>query len=125
MSKTKTKTTTTTTRDHPLKVCAPRGDRVVVKRDMPKEQTAGGVLLTQSYLSGIKQQTGTVWSVGPGKIAADGTLIPVGLKKGDRVILTGWSGLEISNPDSAAEKDEWVMLREDDILACLPADWEA
>jgi chaperonin GroES len=107
--------------DHPLARCTPRGDRVVVRRDIAKNrETTGGILLPDSF-STEKQQTGTVWSVGPGKTTPDGKLVPLDLKKGTRVIITGWAGLEINDPmNSGSKDDEFVLLREDDIVATLP-----
>lgn len=107
--------------DHPLARCEPRGDRVVVQRDIAKnKQTQGGILLPDSF-SNEKQQTGTVWSVGPGKAGPDGKPVPLGLKKGQRVIITGWAGLEINDPlNSGNRDDEFVLLRDEDIVAVLP-----
>lgn len=107
--------------DHPLARCVPRGDRVVVRRDIAKERKHGNIILPDSFDTG-KQQTGVVWSVGPGKRDDDGDLIPLDLKKGDRVIITGWTGLEINDPMSAGSKDEeFVLLRDEDVVATLPA----
>lgn len=106
--------------DHPLANCAPRGDRVVVRRDIAKKKTEGGILLPESFTSGQKQQIGTVWAVGPGNYDKEGNRQALDLKKGNRVIITGWAGLEIKDPTgSGSQDDEFVILREDDILAIL------
>lgn len=106
--------------DHPLAKCKPRADRVVIQRDICKNrETQGGILLPDSFAN-AKQQTGTVWSVGPGKVGPDGKLIPLDLKKGQRVIITGWAGLEINDPLASGTKDdEFVLLRDEDIVAVL------
>lgn len=108
--------------DHPLARCTPRGDRVVVRRDIAKnKETAGGILLPDTFATD-KQQTGVVWSVGPGKAGPDGKPVTLDLKKGDRVIITGWAGLEINDPLTAGSKDdEFVLLRDEDVVATLPA----
>lgn len=105
---------------HPLARCRPRGDRVVVKRDVAKKQSAGGIFLPDSF-SNNKQQTGTVHSVGPGRYDAEGNLVPINLCAGDRVIITGYAGLEIADPigSSGSETEEYIIIREEDILATL------
>lgn len=98
--------------------CKPRGDRVVVRRDVSKRKTPGGIELPDCFAN-QKQQTGTVWSVGPGK-RENGVLVPIDLKKGELVIITGYAGLEITDPLATASADEeFVMLREEDVLATL------
>ncbi len=108
---------------HPLARCTPRGDRVVVKRDIAAEKRIGSILLPETFDDG-KRQTGTVWAVGPGaRHPQTGELIPVGLKKGDRVIITGWAGLEVNDGIAAAggKNDEFVLLKDEDVVALLPA----
>lgn len=108
--------------DHPLATCQPRGDRIVVRRDVSKERAAtqGGILLPDSF-STEKRQTATVWAVGPGtRHPQTGELIPLDLKRGDRVIITGYAGLEIKDPLNVGGKDEeFVILREEDVLATM------
>lgn len=117
---TKTAEPTTPIPDHPLAKCTPRGDRVVVQRDIAKNKiTTGGIMLPDSFAND-KQQTGTVWSVGPGRQTPEGKVIPMELKKGDRVIITGWAGLEINDPMSTNKDEEFVLLRDEDIVAVLP-----
>lgn len=107
--------------DHPLARCTPRGDRVVIRRDIAKNrESRGGILLPDSF-SNEKQQTGEVWSCGPGKRNEKGELVPLDLKKGQRVIITGWAGLEINDPlNTGSKDDEFVLLRDEDIVAVLP-----
>jgi len=105
-----------------LENCKPRGDRVVVRRDKSKQKTSGGVLLPD-VVAQQKQQTGVVWAVGPGRYE-NGKRVPMDLEEGDRVVITGYAGLAISEPFSAVE-DEYILLREDDILAVLPEEAEA
>lgn len=110
--------------NHPLALCKPLDDRVVVRRDIFRQnQTQGGILIPETAMSNDKQQTGTVWSVGPGKRHPQtGEIIPVPLKKGDRVIITSYAGLEIKgDPMSANTQEEFVILREEDIVATLPS----
>lgn len=104
---------------HPLAACRPRGDRVVVLRDTASDTLPSGIILAPSH-SQNKQQVGTVVSVGPGKYDNNGNLVPIGLNPGDRVIITGYAALEIQDSTSSSPDDEYVILREDDVLAVLP-----
>lgn len=109
---------------HPLAACTPRGDRVVVRRDMTKTETDGGLLLPESA-ERAKRPTGTIITVGPGIRLADGTMVPLDLKVGDRVILTNYAGLEVKDPfNFKYHGDEYVLLREEDVLATLPKGWK-
>lgn len=108
---------------HPLALCKPRGDRVVVRRDIFRQNaTQGGILIPETAMSNDKQQTGTVWAVGPGGVHPQtGAVVPLDLKVGDRVIITSYAGLEIKgDPMSSNTQEEFVLLRDDDIVAVLP-----
>lgn len=119
MAKAKAKPKAEETPDHPLARCRPRGDRVVVRRDRAKTQSEGGIYLPEASAS--KQQFGTVWAVGPGNYDASGDRIALGLNKGDRVVITGYAGLEVRDPLSSKTNDEeFIILRDEDILGILP-----
>lgn len=106
--------------DHPLANCKPRGDRVVVRRDKQKDQSKGGILLVNS--DNRRMPIGTVIRVGPGRVDDKGRRVKLDLEPGDRVILADYAGLEIrDNAMKRSEEDEFVMLRDEDILAVLPA----
>ena len=57
---------------------------------------------------------GKVIAVGKGKVEDDGTLRPLDVHKGDRVLFSKYSGTEIQ-----LEGDEHLIIREDDVLAVL------
>ncbi len=102
--------------DHPFANCRPRGDRVVVQRDSVKQESKGGILLANAHNKRVP--LGTVVRVGPGKKNSKGEIIPIDLKEGDRVILTNYAGLDISDPGmTRSEESEFVMLREEDVVA--------
>lgn len=106
---------------HILARCKPRGDRVVVRRELPQSETKGGILLPDAYKSD-KRPVGIVHSVGPGKYE-NGVLVPMDLKPGDTVIITSWAGIEVKEGlSNHPQDDEFVMLREEDILAVVPED---
>lgn len=103
---------------NPLSICEPLGDRIVVRLDAKKDKTEGGIVIPEIALN-ERQQIGTIIAVGPGRYTDEGKLIPMRVKVDDRVILTGFAGLEIRS-DHAASQDEYLILREEDVLARLP-----
>lgn len=104
-------------RKEPLAVCEPLSNRVVIKRDDTANATGGGILLPENV--GGKKQAGTVISVGPGRVTEDGRLVPMVLRIGDRVLVSGYAGLEILDSDVDQDSD-YLIIREDDVLAKLP-----
>ena len=88
----------------------PVGERVVVKPTEQEQQTKGGIYLPDTAKE--KPQEGEVVAVGPGRVADDGTRIPMELSKGDRVIYSKIAGAEYKDGD-----DEYLILRESDVLA--------
>ena len=88
----------------------PVGERVVVKPTEQEQQTKGGIYLPDTAKE--KPQEGEVIAVGPGRVADDGTRIPMELAKGDRVIYSKFAGTEYKDGD-----DECLVLRESDVLA--------
>jgi chaperonin GroES len=90
----------------------PLHDRVVVKRLEQKEQVRGGIIIPDSAKE--KPQEAEVIAAGPGKIQENGQRSPMDVKKGDRVLIGKYSGSDIKIDD-----EEYVILREDEILAKL------
>ena len=90
----------------------PIGDRVIVKPLEAKETTKGGIVLPDTARE--KPQQAKVIAVGKGKIADDGKLIPMEVKKGDVILYGKYSGSE-----TTIDEDEYVVLHESDILAIV------
>ena len=90
----------------------PLGDRVVVIRDESLDTTAGGIVLPDSAQD--KPARGKIVSVGDGKMLNDGTRGEFQVKKGDRVLFSSYAGESLSIDDQ-----EYLLMREDDILAVL------
>ena len=88
----------------------PLGERVVVKPTEQEDLTKGGIYLPDTAKE--KPQEGEVVAVGPGRVADDGSRIPMELSKGDKVIYSKFAGTEYKDGD-----DEFLILRESDILA--------
>ena len=90
----------------------PLHDRVLIKRVEEEEQVRGGIIIPDTAKE--KPQEAKVEAVGPGKLQDDGKRQPMDVKAGDRVLVGKYSGSEIKIDD-----DEYVILREDEILAVI------
>ena len=90
----------------------PLHDRILVKRIDEEEKTAGGIIIPDSAKE--KPQEGRVVAVGNGKVAEDGTVSPLDVKKGDKILFSKYSGSEVN-----LDGDEHLIMREDDVLAVL------
>jgi len=91
----------------------PLADRIVVKPLAAEEKTKGGIILPDTAKE--KPQEGEVVAVGKGKVSDNGTLQPMELKVGDRVLYGKYSGSEITTKDD----EELLIMREEDVLAVL------
>jgi len=90
----------------------PLHDRLLVKRIEEESKTKGGLIIPDTAKE--KPMEGRIIAVGKGKVAEDGTLRPLDVHKGDRVLFSKYSGSEIQ-----LEGDEHLIIREDDVLAVL------
>ena len=87
----------------------PLHDRVIIKRIEEKETVRGGIIIPDTAKE--KPQEGEVVAVGPGR-REKGELIPLDVKAGDRILFGKYSGTDIK-----IEDQEYLILREDEILA--------
>lgn len=92
----------------------PLHDRVLVKRIDAEEKTAGGIIIPDTAKE--KPQQGEVIAVGPGSRDADGKLVALDVKIGDRILFGKWSGTEVK-----IDGEELLIMKESDILGVLDA----
>jgi len=90
----------------------PLQDRVILKRIEEGEQIRGGIIIPDSAKE--KPQEGEVIAVGEGKKLDNGERVPLDIKEGDRVLFGKYAGTEIK-----LDGDEYLIMREDDILGVL------
>merc|ERR1712182_59649 len=95
-----------------LKRLVPLLDRVLVSRVEPLKKSVGGVILPDSAVSKINE--GTVVAVGPGARATDGSVIPMGVKEGDKVLLPEYGGTKVTVDDK-----EFTLFRDSELLGIL------
>ncbi len=84
----------------------------MVKRLDEGEQVRGGIIIPDTAKE--KPQQAEVKAVGNGKLLENGKRVAVDLKPGDRILFGKYGGSEIK-----IEGDEYLILREDEILAVL------
>jgi chaperonin GroES len=92
----------------------PLYDRLVVKRIEQQEQKVGGLFIPDSAKE--KPQEGEVVAVGKGKRLEDGKVIPLDVQVGDRILFGKYSGSDIK-----LDQDEYLIMREDEVLGILDA----
>jgi chaperonin GroES len=90
----------------------PLQDRVLIRRIEQDEKTAGGIIIPDTAKE--KPMEGEVVAVGPGARGEDGTLHPLDVKGGDRVLFGKWSGTEIK-----LDGEDLIIMKESDILGVL------
>lgn len=90
----------------------PLQDRLIVERIESEEKTASGLYIPDSAKE--KPQQGRVVSVGKGKVREDGTVQPLDLKEGDKILFGKYSGTEIK-----IDGQDYLIMREDDVLGVL------
>ena len=90
----------------------PLHDRVLVRRVEAEEKTAGGIIIPDSAKE--KPADGVIVSVGTGARAENGTITPLDVKAGDRVLFGKWSGTEIK-----VGGEDRLIMKESDILGVI------
>ncbi|BBO99545.1 co-chaperone GroES [Sulfuriferula nivalis] len=90
----------------------PLHDRIIVKRMEEERKTASGIVIPDSATE--KPDQGEVLAVGNGKIAENGTVRPLDVKVGDRVLFGKYAGQSVK-----IDGDEVLVMREEDIMGIM------
>ena len=90
----------------------PLHDRVVVKRVEEEGKTKGGIIIPDTAKE--KPMEGEIVAVGPGARDEKGTLVPLDVKKGDRILFGKWSGTEIK-----LHGEDLLIMKESDIMGII------
>ncbi len=90
----------------------PLHDRVLIDRIEAEEKTSGGIIIPDSAKE--KPSEGKVVAVGSGAKDDSGKIIPMDVKKGDKILFAKWGGTEVK-----VDGKELVILKESDILAIV------
>ena len=90
----------------------PLHDRVLVKRIEAEEKTKSGLIIPDSAKE--KPMEGEVVAIGTGIRQENGTITPLDVKEGDRILFGKWSGTEIK-----LENTDYIVMKESDIMGIL------
>jgi chaperonin GroES len=90
----------------------PLHDRVLVRRIEEAETTSGGIIIPDTAKA--KPIQGEVIAVGPGARDDAGRIVPLEVKKGDRVLFGQWSGTEVR-----IDGQELLVMKESDIMGIV------
>jgi chaperonin GroES len=90
----------------------PLHDRVIVRRLEEELKTLGGIVIPETAAE--KPSRGEIIAVGNGKVLENGTVRPLDVKVGDKVLFGKYSGTEVK-----LDGVEFVVMREEDIMAVL------
>ena len=92
----------------------PLHNRLIVQRIQSEEKTSGGIIIPDTAKE--KPQEGKVVAVGRGKHDDSGKLITMEVKAGDKILFGKYSGSDIK-----LDNDEYLIMREDEVLGILEA----
>ncbi len=79
----------------------PLQDRILVKRIDEEETTKGGIIIPDTAKEKPQE----------GKVAENGKVQPLDVRKGDRILFSKYAGTEVN-----IEGNEHLIIREDDVL---------
>jgi len=90
----------------------PLHDRVLVRRLVAAEKTAGGIIIPDTAQE--KPSQGEIIAVGPGGRDEAGKLIPIDVKVGNTVLFGKWSGTEVK-----LDGEDLLIMKESDIMGVV------
>ena len=90
----------------------PLHDRVVIRRVEQEGKTTGGIFIPDTAQE--KPMEGEIIAVGPGARDERGTLVPLDVKKGDRILFGKWSGSEVK-----LDGEDLLIMNESDIMGVI------
>ena len=92
----------------------PLHDRVLVRRVESDQKTAGGIIIPDTAQE--KPMEGEVLETGSGARDEVGKLVPLDVKKGDKILFGKWSGTEVK-----IDGKEYSIMKESDIMGISTA----
>ena len=90
----------------------PLHDRLLVRRIEAAEKTAGGIIIPDTAKE--KPQEGEVVSSGTGARNEQGTITPLDVKAGDKILFGKWSGTEVK-----VDGEDLIIMKESDVLGIV------
>lgn len=90
----------------------PLYDRIIVKRVEQQRTTASGIVIPDTAAE--KPEQGEVVAVGSGRLLQDGSVRPLQVKTGERVLFGKYAGQTVK-----LDGEEFLVMREEDILGVI------
>ena len=90
----------------------PLYDRILAQRLDERDRTSGGLFIPDNAKE--KPLEAMVIAVGSGKLLANGTIQPIAVKTGDKILIAKYSGSEVK-----LVGENHIIVREDDVLGVL------
>ena len=90
----------------------PLHDRVMVKREDEEDVSKGGIIIPDTAKE--KPMHAKVVATGSGLKSEDGSVTPLDVKKGDKVLIGKWSGTEVKLDGS-----DLLIMKESDIMGII------
>jgi len=90
----------------------PLHDRILVERVEADTKTKGGIIIPDTAQE--KPMEGKVISVGSGNRDESGKLVPLDVKKNDRILFGKWSGTEVK-----IDGKELLIMKESDVMGII------
>ena len=90
----------------------PLHDRVLVRRVESDQKTAGGIIIPDTAQE--KPMEGEVLETGSGARDEIGKLVPLDVKKGDKILFGKWSGTEVK-----MNGEDYLIMKESDIMGII------
>lgn len=90
----------------------PLHDRVLVRRIEQEQKSAGGVIIPDTAQE--KPMEGEIVAAGSGSRRDDGSIVPLEVKSGDRILFGKWSGTEVK-----IDGEELLIMKESDLLGVI------
>lgn len=109
----------TAKRKKPVERIVPLGSRLLARRDVAADTTAGGIVLPGLVTRSSKERpkTATVLAVGIGRILENGKRELCELQPGDRIVVGKHAGVEIHDPEN--ERERLVVLDFEEVMGRL------
>ena len=90
----------------------PLHDRVIVKREDEERKSPGGIVIPDTAAE--KPIRGKIIAVGKGKILENGSVRPLDLKVGDKILFGKYGGTEVK-----VDGEDLLVMREEDVMALI------
>ena len=90
----------------------PLHDRIAVKATLQDQKTSGGIIIPDNAKE--KPVQGEVVAVGKGVRDANGTLQPLEIKVGDKILYGKWGGTEVK-----IDGVDLIIMKESDVMGII------